>query len=329
MGSPTIRMDGMKIIGAVTPEFERFMTEWRSPDSYIIAHTSGSTGNPKEIRLMKSDMIKSAKNTCDFLGLNCSSRVGLPLSVDYIAGKMMVVRALISCSTLWIEQPSMNPLQEYNSHEQIDLLSVVPSQLSTLITSEAYRKVNNLLIGGAPLSADMEDWLIDLGIKGFVTYGMTETCSHVALREIGSDNYRALNDISFSADEDNRLVIECPSYTFKRVKTNDMVRLIDEKTFQWLGRKDNVINSGGIKLHPEEIEKKLSQILKGENYYITSRISSVWGEEIILMVERENELSGLYDQIKKVLSRYEIPKKIIYNRRFDRTSSGKIIRHKL
>lgn len=322
-------MDKLKRLGETTAEVECFLKQWSDDKDYVIAHTSGSTGAPKEIHLKKADMEHSALQTCQFLGIGKNSVMGLVLSADYIAGKMMIVRSLLMDSSLWVERPSLAPLKECECGYPIDLLAVVPAQLSGLISSGRIGNIRNLLIGGAALSQRMEQQLLDFNVKAFVTYGMTETCSHVALRSIGSKYYKALGGITFSTERDNRLVIDCPDFSFKRVVTNDIVRLIDDTTFQWLGRKDNVINSGGVKLHPEEIEKKIAGLFNDREFYITSRESKQWGHEIVLVIESDyDDSTDVKESISSRLSRYEIPKDIIYVKKFGRTTSGKVIRKK-
>lgn len=302
-----------------------FLQEWNNDNDYIIAHTSGSTGKPKEIKLQKSDMISSATATCQYFGINEKSTLVLPLSPNYIAGKMMIVRAIVSQAALWIEHPDNSPLKQ--DYGIIDLLPIVPSQLEWLLSeNNKYKAIRNLIVGGGAIPHSLEQKLIASGINAYATYGMTETCSHVALRHIGDNTYFALPDITFDIDLRNCLIINAPNFSFKQITTNDIVELIDNTHFIWKGRFDNVINTGGIKVFPEEIEKKLSEFISIP-FFITSQKSEKWGEEIIMYIETPNQdVYEIEKIVRKNLDKYSIPKKIIPIPLFNRTESGKIIR---
>jgi O-succinylbenzoic acid--CoA ligase len=254
----------------------KFLEQWHNDEPYIVAHTSGSTGVPKAINLLKSDMRLSAQMTNRKFDITRNSTLFLPLSVDYIAGKMVVVRALEAGCTLIIEPASNHPIKQ--QPKAIDLISVVPSQVDSILSRpQCLAAIRNLLIGGAAIDNELENRVISSGINAYVSYGMTETCSHVALRRVGqSPIYQALPGIKFATDGDDRLAITSRQMSFSRLQTNDIVRLIDDEHFIWLGRYDNVINSGGIKVYPETIERKIAGIIN-ERYYITSQNDAKWG----------------------------------------------------
>ena len=322
----TIELDRAIIHNADEPVM-KFIAEWQNQEQYIIAHTSGSTGQPKSIRLMKQDMLKSAIATCKKLGIGNSPRMVMPLSADYIAGKMMIVRAMVSGGELWVERPSNDPIhQDYGS---IDLIPIVPSQINALLHSQFLHNIRNVLIGGGAITAYCEEKLISSGINAYATYGMTETCSHVALRHIGTDFYEALPGITFDIDNRNCLVINATQFTFDTITTNDIVDLCDHTKFKWVGRHDNVINTGGIKVFPEDIERKL-QYLIDLPFYIAGTPDAKWGEAVTLYIESEQyDTSTLHEKIKSKLdNRYHIPKRIICVEKFQRTQSGKIKRIK-
>lgn len=304
-----------------------FINEWFNDLPYIVAYTSGSTGTPKEIKLLKSDMIASAKATCEFFGINNNSNLVLPLSVNYIAGKMMIVRAIISGARLWIEAPSNNPL--ISDYGQIDLLPIVPSQIQWLTTySKFVNNIKNLLVGGGAVPYKSEQSIINKRINAYVSYGMTETCSHIALRNISSSIYKTLPGITIEKNANNCLVINTPHFSFKKVSTNDIVEIIDENHFKWIGRYDNVINTGGIKCFPEDIEKILSPYIDSP-YYIIGEPNEKWGEIIVLYIESDSfDTQSLMNQAEKLLNKYQVPKKIKCISRFNRTESGKIIRQR-
>lgn len=303
-----------------------FLHQWYDDSSYIVAYTSGSTGNPKEIHLLKRDMIASAKLTCDFFGIESSSLLHLPLSVDYIAGKMMIVRAIYSGASLFAERPSNTPLNNIRLNDRIALSAIVPSQIPGLIDSENFSLIDNLIIGGAPITEDAEQTLLDSGINAYCTYGMTETCSHIALRHIGTDFFTALGDVTICSDDRGCLVADTPHLSVRRVVTNDLVEIIDNRHFKWLGRIDNVINTGGIKVFPEDIERRISHLFGNIAFYISSRESAKWGREIVLMIESAHKIPDLEQSIREVLPSHLVPKAIIYSNFFERTSTGKIKR---
>lgn len=319
-------MDYPNIKGHLSDSLNQFLGQWDNNSDYIIAHTSGSTGTPKEIKLLKTDMLASAKATCQYFKIGEGSCLVNPLSVDYIAGKMMVARALVSDANLWNEKPSSLPLNNWTISNYIDLLPVVPAQIPYLLESRKLKCVKNLIIGGAKLSNNLEQSLIQLNINAYCTYGMTETCSHVALRHIGEKHYKALPGYKFSVDDRKCLIIESDTMSFRRLITNDIVELYNDECFEWLGRIDNVVNSGGIKLFPEMIESKIESLFQGRNFYISSRESERWGNELILIVEGCEEIKNLHESLSERLSKYEIPKQVIYKENLEKTSSGKIKR---
>lgn len=302
-----------------------FIRDWREASDYIVAHTSGSTGQPKEIRLLKSDMAASAKATNAFFGIDSRSVIGLPLSVDYIAGKMAVVRSLLAGCRL-LEMPVSN---ELHIDSRVDLLSVVPSQVDSLLSVPA-DKVGAVIVGGAALSPSRRAALAATGIRAFASYGMTETCSHVALCDISdsSDVYRAMPGISFSVDDRDCLVIEAPAFSFSRLVTNDIVELVDASSFRWRGRYDNVINSGGIKYAAEELERLYSAFIE-RPFYVTAISDDKWGEVIAIVVEGDASAAGsMLTTLRHNVDHRRCPKKIIAVDSLTKTSNGKIKRIK-
>ena len=320
-------------------ETASFITEFFNELPYVLAHTSGSTGTPKEIKLSKSDMQASAQLTNNYFGLTSDSSFYLNLSPSYIAGKMMIVRALSLGAKLIEEKPSNTPLSDYFSTERISLGAFVPSQIKHLINNpEKLLLFDNIIIGGGKLPNRLERWLAEQGIRAFNTYGMTETCSHVALAPVGTtpQPYTALGEITFSKDNRECLVIHIPHFSHQEIITNDIVDLISPTQFHWCGRIDNVINSGGIKIFPEKIEPLIGEIIRNVRFFITSQPSDKWGEELVLALEYTSLPEGsqkcgnirpdLIEKLKQKLPPYAIPRKYIAIRKFKETSSGKIIR---
>lgn len=312
-----------------------FMEAWFNPScDYVIGHTSGSTGKPKEIKLLKADMVQSARLTNRFFSLGAGSRFFLCLSPDYIAGKMMIVRAVEAGGEIVEEKPSNNPLATYEG-EPFDLVAVVPSQAQALVEhTERLRFVRNMIVGGGAVSDSLRRDLARLGVEAYSTYGMTETCSHVALSRLCADvrPYRALSPVTFSTDDRGCLVVHTPQFSFPSLTTNDVVELLSEQEFRWIGRYDNVINTGGIKVFPEDIEKQIAPLMNSR-YYIAARPSEKWGSEVVLVLESnplsDSEKTSLLAALKSVLPVYSVPKDIVCFSVFRETSSGKVIREKL
>lgn len=313
----------------LTEEYVRFLTDWENDRNTIDAQTSGSTGKPKKILLLKDDMRRSAHATNVRFDITSDSIILSPLSCNYIAGKMMVVRALDAGCSLITEPPSSTPLKNLTFGDYIDLMCVVPSQVESLLHNPiAIRKLKNLIIGGGPLSAEIEVKLNSMPWKSFVTYGMTETCSHVALRQIGNDFYTAMPGITFSSDLRGCLIIHAPEFSFRKLITNDAVELIDQTTFRWLGRVDYVINSGGIKFHPEMLERVLSREIHMP-FYIHSVTHPKWGEAVAITIEDSSDSVHTEDIIqicREKLPKYAIPYEVRIVPQLERTMSGKIIR---
>ena len=317
----------MKLI-ETTPVADRFIEQWNDSNDYIVAHTSGSTGTPKEIKLLKSDMIVSARATCRFFNIDSRSLLVSPLSADYIAGKMMIVRAIVSDASLAMTEPTNRP--DLSRFEHIDLLPVVPSQVDAILADTSnVNRIKHLLVGGGKTDEPLEHRIKSSGIDAWASYGMTETCSHVAVRRLGNPDscYHALPGITFTTDAESCLAIHSDSFSWKTLQTNDIVELIDNKSFRWLGRRDNIINSGGIKIVPELVEQKISHLIDVP-FYIIGRPDPKWGEAIVLYLETDKPIdtATLANTLSTVLSPYERPKEIMVVEQFERTSSNKIKR---
>ena len=323
------------IKNSVDPDIASFLQEWYDPKDYVIGHTSGSTGTPKEIRLLKKDMLASAHLTNEFFNIRSSSNLLLCLSPDYIAGKMMIVRTILSGANLITVKPSSSPLQ--NITEDIDFAALVPMQVVTSLSSpETARKlahIKQIIIGGAAVSPMLEQQLQQIPTACYGTYGMTETVSHIALRQINggkkSPCYFALGNVTFEKDKRECLIIHAPHLQQQTFVTNDIVQLADSTHFEWLGRHDNVINSGGIKLFPEKIESRIASLIP-QRFFITSEQDSRLGEKAVLVIESASrsatECQKLFSQLRLYLPPYEIPKDIYFQEHFNETYSGKIVR---
>ncbi len=305
-----------------------FLLDWCSDKAMVDVFTSGSTGTPKKITLKKSQMVNSALATGKFFNLQSGSKVLLCLPSTTIAGKMMLVRAMVLGLELDYVEPSSNPLTELQ--KTYDFCAMVPFQ--ALRSFDNLGKVKTLVLGGAPINPSLETDLRKTKIQIFETYGMTETITHIALRRISPDtekNFQLLPNIRISKDERGCLVLDAPSISDDKVITNDLVEVVSETSFSWLGRHDSIINSGGIKLIPEQMEKKLSVILL-ERFFITSKADKELGEKVVLIIEGQGKPEEVLLKIKrsKLLSTYEIPKSVIFSPKFHETSNGKVQRKK-
>lgn len=297
-----------------------FWSEWNSPDEFLSSKTSGSTGVPKEIQIPKSAMKMSASMTGKFFGFQKGTSALLCMPVHFIAGKMMLVRASeLKLKLYCVEPKSKIQLPWMN---QMDFAPMTPMQVENSLDEIA--KIKTLLIGGAPLSDSLRAKLKSFPTKCFESYGMTETITHIALKEISEEFFTILSGISIRKDERDCLVIKTP-YFEEEIITNDIVELKNNSQFKWLGRFDNVINSGGIKLFPEQIEGKLKPFIQKE-FIITSLPDEKLGQKLILIIEGE---TSKFESRSSNLEKFEIPKEIYFVKEFPRTESGKIIRHKI
>lgn len=312
-------------------EIDAFLNDFCSPEPYVEAHTSGSTGVPKVIRLSKADMRRSARASNSFFGIDSCSHLACGLSTDYIAGKMMAVRALEAhCRLSWL--PVSNNLSLNALAAPIDLLAVVPSQIPSLLEVAAGTTLpRQVLVGGAPAEASLLEALVGRGVKVWVSYGMTETCSHVALADASRKDriFKAMPGITFECDDRGCLVVNAPEFGFGTVVTNDLVELLTPETFRWLGRYDNIINSGGLKLVPEQLEARYATVLPvGTVFYVTSRPSRRWGSEAVLVVEGDDALAALCFKCLRAsgIDHRYLPKDVIARPHMERTASGKLKR---
>ncbi|MGX7666632.1 AMP-binding protein [Flavobacterium pedocola] len=299
--------------------FARFLTEWFDDKDFIELTTSGTTGIPKLIRLKKEAMVNSALATTKFFDLRTGCSALHCMSTQYVAGKMMLVRALLSGWQLDVVKPVSNPLD--GSTKTYDFAAMVPMQVENSL--EELHRVKKLIIGGAKVNPVLVEKLKKLPSEFFETYGMTETITHIAAKRIQDMAFKALPNVTFSVDERNCLVIEAPLISGEKLITNDIVELISENEFIWKGRFDNVINSGGIKLFPEQIEEKLAGKI-ANRFFVIGKPDEVLGEKIVLVIE------GNPFEIERIifdaLGKYEKPKEILFVPKFEETATGKIKR---
>jgi len=315
------------------PDIFQFIRQWLDDCDTISVSTSGSTGHPKTIKLLKHHMIQSALMTRRFFCLDENTTALLCLPTEYIAGKMMIARAFVTGYNLITVLPSASPLKKIK--QEIDFTALTPYQLFHSVDDIKRLNIKQIIVGGGEISTGLEMKIMDLPSDIFATYGMTETCSHVALRKTNgkdaTDIYTALEGIYFRQDERKCLVIQAPMLSDKKIVTSDVAELIDETHFRWLGRYDNVINTGGVKVFPEIIEKRISGLID-RPFFISSLKDSELSEKVIMVIEGEpfghSRESLLVKAFEKHLTKYEKPRKFLYTEHFVYSESGKILREK-
>ncbi len=306
----------------------RFIEEWLEPSEFIQISTSGSTGTPKMIPVSKKAMLRSAFNTIDFFNLLPGQTALLCLSCKFIAGKMMVVRALAGNLHLLTIPVSGRPLQTIN--RPVDFAAMTPLQLSNAHQASTIFFPKTIILGGSPVSRQLSKALQDCPSCILETYGMTETLSHIALRPVNgpdaSDFFQPMKGVRLSLDNRGCLVIEAEGITKRPVVTNDLAELHENGRFRIQGRIDNIINTGGIKVVPEEIENSIAPYMPAP-FYISSVSHPVLGQELVIITEKEiPEKDEFLKKLKKILPPYHAPRQIIVKTPLPRTETGKIIR---
>lgn len=294
----------------------------------LVVSTSGSTGLPKEIIHSKAALEFSARNTIEYFNWNTGTKALLCLSTNTIGGKMMIIRSIIANSELLIGDVVKDPLQKIE--EQIDFIAIVPYQLEAMLETslDKLKRIPKILVGGGAINEELEKKLIAHQITVVQSFGMTETISHIALKKVGyaaTASFEVLPGIEISSEND-QLVIHSNGLNIDNLQTNDFVRIIDANHFEWIGRSDFVINSGGVKIHPEVVEKKLKDLIQNP-FYISSVPHNQLGEQVILVINSNSCIISKNDLIAR-LTKYEIPKMIFCLPDFIWTDSGKINRIK-
>lgn len=309
-----------------------FLRQWWSNSDFIVAQTSGSTGKPKSIQLKKNSMRISGKATGLFF--QHPKKICSPLSARFIAGKMMLVRALEWNAEIHCIPPSINPLKDID--QNYDFMVMTPHQLQNGLDSKLQNRIAKLrvcLLGGSPLQESLELKLQKLTCQFYLGYGMTETMSHVALRPINGINkskyYKAVDGIDFSTDNRTCLQINTNGLLHEPLITNDIVELIDNQHFIWRSRFDDVINTGGIKVFPLEIEKIIKELIAAP-FYIVGKKHHTFGQQVTLYIEdkpwTDTRKENLLLEIKNLVESYSRPKEIIVIDQFEYTENGKLRR---
>ena len=323
------------------PEFAQvafaFCRDWLAGQETFTQQTSGSTGAPKLQVLSRIQMEASAAATGAFFGATTPGHLLCCLNPAFIAGKMMLVRAMVWDCPITLVEPSANPL--LGMEEQFTFVALVPLQVEAALAEEKSRKllqsIPQVLIGGAALPHKTQQELVQQGIRAWQSFGMTETVSHIALAKIGEGElvYQALPGVAIGINELDCLWIQSPMSGTERIQTNDSIELRSKNTFTWLGRADFVVNSGGIKLFPEQLEGRIAPLLEetcpGCAYFLFGEKDSRLGEQLVLYVEgagEEKKRLALESGLGQILGKYEVPKKIYFKASFAYTPTRKINR---
>lgn len=316
---------------AIWRDLYTFLEEWFNDSPFIHVQTSGSTGAPKQLTVRKEQMRASARMTGEYMGLRPGDTALLCMPLQYIAGKMMVVRALTCGLNLLVREPSGHPLADVT--QPLRFAAMVPMQVinSLQIPEEAerLRQTDILLIGGGAIDLQLASVLHSFPHTVYSSYGMTETLSHIALRQLNGANaspyYTPLPSVTLSLSDEGTLVIDAPQVSDEVLVTNDIAELLPDGRFAILGRKDNVINSGGIKIQIEEVENVLRSILP-VIFAITFVPHPLLGEGMVLLVSGQPDMDSLWKQVCEVLPKHWQPKHIVCVEHIPLTGSGKIDR---
>lgn len=327
----------------LTPYFQAAVTfcwQWHIGQSTFEIHTSGSTGTPKPITISRRQMQASARMTINMLQLQANDTALVCLNTAYIAGKMMLVRALEAGMDILITTPDSLPFAQVPEDITIGFTAMVPMQVHATLESDNIARFNQLkalLVGGAPVSYPLQQAIArQINAPVYATYGMTETVSHIALRQLnGSDAYyTVLQGICIATDERSCLTIQGEVTNQKKLITNDIVELIDQRHFRWIGRADHVINSGGYKVFPEKVEAAIARIMHQASIQRAFIIGSIpddrLGSKIVLLLEGGKLSTEQHERLQSSMATqlhpYECPKSVLYVPEFIMTSTGKIKR---
>lgn len=321
----------METFPSAVREVLLFLKRWFDDSPVLTVHTSGSTGVPKQLIVRKDRMMQSARLTCEALGLYPGDKALLCMNLRYIGAMMVVVRSLVAGLNLIVRPASGHPLCDIDT--PLRFAAMVPLQVyNTLSVPSERRRLEQtdiLIIGGSAVDDSLLAPIHLLPGAVYSTYGMTETLSHIALRRLNgdeaSDYYIPFPSVSLSQSADGALVINAPLLCDEVLYTNDIVHLCPDNSFLVLGRKDNIINSGGIKIQAEEVERLLRPLLKGM-FVITAVPDARLGEAVVLLAENLPELSSLRKQAESMLPLYHCPRYFRVVEAIPQAGNGKIDR---
>lgn len=312
-------------------ELYRFLDDWFNDSPYLTVKTSGSTGTPKQMKVLKDRMMQSARLTCEYLGLRRGDSALLCMPLQYIAGKMVVVRALVAGLNLVVRTPSGHPMADLE--QPLRFSAMVPLQVYNTLQIAAERerlcRTDILIIGGGAIDAGLEAEIRQLPGKVYSTYGMTETLSHIALRRLNGPDastlYYPFPSVRLSLSPEHTLIIDAPLVCDTILVTNDVAEINLDGSFSILGRKDNTINTGGIKVQAEQVEDILRPWIHVP-FAITSVSDAALGEAVVLLIENGEYTERLEEKMKELLTKYQLPKMVFSVGTIPLTETGKINR---
>ena len=309
-------------------DLDAFLQEWHNDEPMVWVHTSGSTGTPKPLQVEKERMMASARLTCSFLGLTEGDSALLCMPLQYIAGKMVVVRSLVAGLKLVPIAPCGHPLKDLK--EAPTFAAMIPMQVyNTLQEPEERNKlmeIKHLIIGGGAIDDSLARELKKFPNHVWSTYGMTETLSHIALRRLNgteaSDWYTPFDSVNIRLSEEGTLIIHAPEVCNEELITNDIAEINHEGKFRILGRKDNIINSGGVKIQIEQVEAALKEHLDIP-FQITARKDAKFGEIVVLLYNKMGNETDIRRICEEQLPAYWVPKVYLPVNELPLTGTGK------
>ena len=308
-----------------------FLNEWFNDSPVITVHTSGSTGTPKELMVRKDRMMQSARLTCEFLNLKKGELALLCMNLRYIGAMMVVVRSLVAGLNLLVRPASGHPMADIK--ESLRFVAMVPLQVYNTLQvpeeKERLKQTDILIIGGGAIDEALETEIKHLPTAVYSTYGMTETLSHIALRRLNgasaSEHYYPFPSVKLSLSAENTLAIDAPLVCDETLQTNDIARIYPDGSFMILGRNDNVINSGGIKIQAEELEKLLRPFIPVP-FVITFVPDPRLGQAVTLLIVGQLDTREIENKLQTTLEPYYRPKHIFITKSIPQTENGKIDR---
>jgi O-succinylbenzoic acid--CoA ligase len=307
-----------------------FLMDWLNDSNTITVKTSGTTGTPKMQTFTRHQLIASAKLTGDYFELSPGQSVLMCLPANFIAGKMMLIRAMVLGLDLHFVEPISTPIPY---EREFDFAAMVPMQLQASL--KQLHQIDQLIVGGAPVSQDLILEISDVPTNIYETYGMTETLTHVAVKKLNhtlsgfaEETFKALPGIEFETDARSCLVVTASHLDLHKWVTNDVVELLSNKEFSWRGRIDHVINSGGIKVHPEYVEAVLRDAFQCE-VIVVGVPDPQLGERILGVVETKDSLDKYAEILETLdaLDAFEKPRELKALPEIPRNVSGKIDRN--
>ncbi len=317
------------ILENIDPEIINFLEFWESNSESLIVNTSGSTGIPKEIKLKRKTLITSAKYTLEYFKLKNNSTFYCCLPVKYIGGKMMLVRAFVNKGQIILSKPSKNAVKGIN--EKIDFSAMTSMQVEDSISKLGFSNIKKLIIGGSSINGKLLEKIDDLKTECYQTFGMTETASHIAVRKLNGSNknlqYECLKHVKISTNSHGQMIINSPELDIKSLTTNDIIKITDYQLFKYIGRIDNIINTGGIKVNPEHLEYKLYKTILNNNFFIDKISDNYLGQKMILIALESIDINIILKAINKVKDKKKRPKAILITKQFIYTANNKIDRN--